>query len=139
MKKSKKYLKISVIAFLISVMSFISVSAANYAFTDFSISASQAWKQLSLFKTSITTSKGQVKLSYLGPEAVTFRARAMKTDQTYESFGASTVIDQTGTTYKVAYNQNYGSGTYIQVQVRNHNWTLTSKKISGNYNVDGNW
>lgn len=139
MKKSKKYLRISVVAFLLSIIGLTGVYAVNYPFTDFSIPTSQSWAKLALFKTSISTGSGQVKLSYLGPEAVTFRARAMNNDQTFESFGPSTIINQTGTTYRVDYNKTYGMGTHIEVQVRNHNWTLSSKKISGNFNVDGNW
>lgn len=137
MKKSKKYLRISIIAFCFSLVSLVGVSAANYEFNNFKISAYQNWKELGLFRTSTSTNHGTVKLTYMNLDAATFRARSMDTNQNYGSFGPSKVVDQVGSENKIEYNQSYGSGTYIQVQVRNHNWTTATRLISGNFYVDG--
>ncbi len=137
MNKSKRNLKISVVAFLFSVASLATVSAAGSTFSDFSIPKFQNWAVLGLYRNSKTTDHGTVKLSSLGPAAVTFKARARQTDGSWASFGASTVVSTTGDKLTVKYANSYGARTFIQVQVRNHNWTASSKKISGTWYVDG--
>ena len=137
MKKSKKYLKISFLAFCFSLVSLVSVSAAGYNFNNFTIPKYQNWGVLGLFRTSSTTDHGTVNLSNMNLEAVTFRARSMDTNQNYGPFGSSKVVDQVGENVNVKYNQTYTARTYIQLQARNHNWNSATRSISGAFYVDG--
>lgn len=99
-----------------------------------SVPTMQGYKELASRNKSESSSSGTVSLTLKDPDAVTFSARAKKSDGTWGSYQAGTVVSKTNTNYNVAYEYNLGVGTTVQARFRNHNWSLNSNQIEGTFN-----
>ena len=110
----------------------ISASAATVTINH-SVPTMQGYATLASKNKNQSTSYGTVYLTIKEPAAVTFSARAKKSDGTWGSYQAGTVVDKAKKTFNVAYEYNLGVGTTVQARFRNHNWSVNSNQIEGTF------
>ena len=130
MKKSKRMLKLSAIAAIATIVTATGVSASAVAFFNKSVPTAQGYATLSALEKSQSSDYGIVNLSKMTPDAVTFSARAVADGHSY---GKGKTVTQLNTDFYVYYTATYGEGQNMQARFRNHNWSLNSNKISGEF------
>ena len=91
----------------------------------------QEYVSLSSKSKSVASSYGTVTLTKKDPDAVTFSARAKKSDGTWGDYQEAVVVNTTNTTYRIPYEYALSAGTTVQARFRNHNWSLNSNQIEG--------
>ena len=133
MKKGKKFFKLSMFGIGFFAL-FVTISASAATVTiNHAVPTMQGYVTLSSKSKSQASSYGTVTLTKKDPVAVTFSARAKKTDGSWGAYQAGTVVEKTNTKYNVAYEYNLGAGTTVQARFRNHNWALNSNQIEGTF------
>lgn len=131
MKKERKLFRSTLFAAcFFTVLLTSSVNAANVTINH-SVPTMQKYVTLSMQSKSSASSNASVTLTKKEPDAVTFSARALKSNGTWGEYQAGTVVTKTNMAYSVPYEYYLAAGTVVQARFRNHNWSMNSNQIEG--------
>lgn len=131
MKKIKRLCLCASLSLVTMLALTSSMFANSFGFSSI-VPEAQMWKEIGGASKSSSSSYGYVTVDYTKSEAVSFYA--------YTSNGgvgpATTVrYDQVGQARTLGFGATYGGGQYINVKLRNSNWSLNMGSIAGTIDV----
>ncbi len=134
MKKEKKFFRFSLFGIVVFALVLTLNASATQIEINHAVPTAQGYVTLPSGVKSKTSDYGIVNLSKKDPSAVTFSARAWKTEGKWGSYASGVVVDDVGKNFNIPYAYNLGQGSIVQARFRNHNWSLNSNQIEGTLN-----
>lgn len=132
MKKIKKYLKISTVAFAVAMMFATTVSAGVLSFTE-ATPILKGWKTLSERTKDQSSSMSGIILSRKDNDALQFQARGQNADEKWNDWHTTTLVTAINQNFVVRFDNNYGSGTKVQARFRNNVVNLNTGTTIGTW------
>lgn len=133
MGKSKKFLFLSVLAFVL-LLAVTSVRAGVLNINN-TVPTFMIWETgLPVRTKTDSTDFSGVILSRKDPNTVQFQARGKKADGTWGNYYTTTNVSTLHANCIVHFEYNFGVGTQVHLRYRNYNLSIESQMITGQWN-----
>ncbi len=132
MKQICKLLKITSFAIILTILCTISVKAGVYGFTE-AVPILKGWKSLPTQTKDTTSTMTGVILTRKDVDAVQFQARGKNAYGTWNEWGGITLVTAINQNCVVYLDQNYGTGSILELRFRDNKAGFGSNVIIGTW------